>query len=502
MYYDNPARRDSVDPAGRFTNPKIMTNARLPTIFPRPLSAAVLLAAIWLTACAASPTRGNAVREYRLDNGLRLVVKRDSRAPVVASQVWYRVGSSYEYDGVTGISHALEHMMFKGTPNYPGNEFSRIVSRNGGRENAFTSLDYTAYHQLLERSRLEISFRLEADRMANLLLHEEEFEKEIEVIKEERRLRVEDVPQSYAYEAAMAAAFQASPYRHPIVGWMSDLERMETADLRVWYRDWYAPNNATVVVVGDVEAQDVFELAREHFGPLPASPHIPAARAAVETRPPGLRRIRVKRPAELPYLVMVYTVPSLASVYRTDEATPEWEPYALTVLEGVLSGGGSGRLPERLVRGREVAAGASAGYRGLARLEETTFVFSATPARGRGIDELERALGEEIALLREERIDENELQRVKAQVIADDVYERDSVFYQAMLIGMVESLELPREILDEYVERIGAVTAAQVRAAARKYLVEDALTVAELVPLPIEADARPPRLPTTSDRVH
>ena len=195
-----------------------------------------------------------ATSEFSLDNGLRVIIREDHRAPVVVSQIWYKVGGSYEHAGITGISHALEHMMFKGTKAHPAGEFSRIISDNGGNENAFTGNDYTAYFQTLEKSRLPISFELEADRMQHLLLEPEDFAREIEVVKEERRLRTEDSPQSYLNEVAMATSFQTSPYRYPIIGWMSDLRKMNAGELKSWYRQWYEPNNATLVVAGDVGA--------------------------------------------------------------------------------------------------------------------------------------------------------------------------------------------------------------------------------------------------------
>ncbi|MDE0284102.1 MAG: pitrilysin family protein, partial [Gammaproteobacteria bacterium] len=292
------------------------------------LSACCLLLFAW------SPVQAE-VHEYNLENGLKLLVKEDRRAPVVVSQIWYRIGSSYEHDGITGISHALEHMMFQGTKKYPGGEFSRIIAENGGNENAFTGKDYTAYFQTLEKSRMEVSFRLEADRMRNLLLSEQEFEKEIEVVKEERRLRTEDNPVAYLYETALATAFQTSPYRHPIIGWMADLDAMRIGDLRVWYDRWYAPNNAILVVAGDVDHEAVYSLAQKHFGPVKARPPA-AARALPELPQQGIKHVTVKRPAELPHLLMAYKTPVLRA---GAEAPASWEPYALEVLAGVLDGG-------------------------------------------------------------------------------------------------------------------------------------------------------------------
>lgn len=422
--------------------------------------------------------------EFALDNGLQIIVKEDHRAPVVVSQVWYKVGSSYEHAGITGISHVLEHMMFKGTRAHPMGEFSRIIAANGGNENAFTGDDYTAYFQTLEKSRLSISFELEADRMQNLMLTREEFAKEIEVVKEERRLRTEDSPQAYMYEVTMATSFQTSPYRYPTVGWMSDLEKLGVDDLETWYRQWYEPNNATLVVVGDVDPRAVYRLAQQYFGPVPRGT-VPRNDPVPEVPQSGIKRITVKRPAEVPSLLMGYKAPVLNTAIKQPEQVMEWEPYALDVLAGVLDGGDSARFNTRLVRGQEVAAGIGAGYSMTVRLD-SLFTISATPAQGKSIADLEQAIRVELEQLKREPVDKKELERVKAQVVSQDVYQRDSVFYQAMIIGILETVGLPWKLSDKYVERIQAITADQVRAVAKKYLVDDGLTVAELVPLPMD----------------
>ena len=230
--------------------------------------------------------------EFMLDNGMKVVVVEDHRAPVATAQVWYRVGSSYEIDGVTGVSHALEHMMFKGTESVPPGEFSRIISENGGTENAFTSRDYTAYFQTLSADRLETAFRLESDRMRNLTLPPEEFAKELEVVKEERRLRTEDRPTSLTYERFNAVAFLSSPYRTPVIGWMDDLDHMTVDDLRDWYARWYAPNNATLVVAGDVDPQEILALARNYYGVLPRA-EITPPKPRAEIAQAGERRVVV-----------------------------------------------------------------------------------------------------------------------------------------------------------------------------------------------------------------
>jgi len=427
------------------------------------------------------------VTEFELENGLKLLIKEDHRAPIVVTQVWYKVGGSYEHDGITGISHALEHMMFKGTEKFPDGEFSRIISKNGGSDNAFTGPDYTAYFQTLEKSRLEISFKLEADRMRYLTLPKKEFIKEIEVVKEERRWRTEDKPQSYAYEVAMATAFQTSPYRYPVVGWMQDLDNMTIEDLSAWYQKWYAPNNATLVIAGDVNPDEVFTLAKKYFGPLPKGESI-IVKTLDEVKQKGEKRVTIKRPAELSYLMMLYKTPVLKPGSEKQE-NYNWEPYALEVLAGILDGGSSARIASRLVRGSEIAAGASAGYRMVSRLDNL-FIMSGTPSKGKTVEELEAALRNEIIDLQSNLVTKEELQRVKAQVISSDVYEKDSVFYQGMILGTLETVGLSWRFADIYVESVKAVTAEQVMEVAKKYLVDDRLTVAELEPLPIVKQSR------------
>lgn len=424
------------------------------------------------------------VHEFQLDNGLKLLVKEDHRAPVVVSQIWYKVGASYEYGGITGVSHVLEHMMFKGTEKHAPGEFSRIIKAHGGSDNAFTGPDYTAYFQQLERSRLPISFELEADRMRNLTLPEDEFEKEVQVVMEERRLRTEDNPRALTYEQFKATAFLASPYQHPVIGWMSDLQNMDVDDLRRWYGKWYAPNNATLVVVGDVDPEEVRELAERHFGPLKPSEDLSPPKPRQEPPQRGERRVTVRAPAELPYLLMGYKVPVLNS------AEDDWEPYALEVLAGILDGGNSARLATELVRGSQIAASAGAGYGLYSRLSDL-FMLDATPAPGHEIAEVEAALRRQVARLREEPVSGEELARVKAQVVSSNVFEKDSVFYQAMELGRLETVGLGWQRADDYVDRIQAVTAEQVRTAARKYLTDTTLTVAVLEPQSLGRDAAP-----------
>lgn len=438
---------------------------------------AALLLLFFTAAAPAAP----AVHEYRLDNGFQVVVKPDRRAPAVAAQVWYRVGSRHEHDGITGLSHMLEHMMFKGTPAHPGGAFFRLITRRGGDANAFTARDFTAYIESLPSDALELALELEADRMVNLAFSEKGLRRERQVLMEERRLRTEDQPRSMTSEHLWAAAFVLGPYRHPVGGWMDDIEHYTLADLRAWYERWYRPDNATLIVVGDAEPARVRMLAERHFGPLaqrPAEPLKPRA------EPPqrGERRVRVKAPAEIPYVLMGYKAPSLASTELPGEA------YALEVLAGVLDAGDSARLARHLVRGRAIAASAGARY-DLYAARETLLLVDGTPAEGETVAGLEDALREELARLRADLVPEDELERVKAQLVAADVYARDSIEHQAFELGMLESVGLGWETGEAYAERVRAVTAEQVRAVARKYLSDERLTVAVLEPQPGAAPA-------------
>jgi len=422
------------------------------------------------------------VHEYKLTNGMKLIIKEDHRAPVVVSQIWYKVGSANEHSGITGISHVLEHMMFKGTRQVPAGEFSRIISINGGRENAFTGQDYTAYFQQLSSDRLPISLRLEADRMRGLVLPDDEFEKELNVVMEERRLRTEDDPQAKLYEQFNAAAYVNSPYHNPIIGWMDDLKNLKINDLKAWYQHWYAPNNATLVIVGDVDPDQTHTLVKRYFGrinPIQGAPLKPRN----ETIQQGLRRITVKAPAELPYLILGYKTP----VLRT--ATDKTDVYALEMLASILDGGNSARMARELIRGQQIAASASASYDLLAG-HDSLLLLDATPAPGTSVADLEKQLRTQIQKLQQQPVTDEELARVKAQVVAENVYQRDSVFYQAMQIGILETVGLSWRLLDHYVENIRAVTAAQVQQVAQKYLNDDQLTIAVLEPLPIEQKAQ------------
>ncbi len=417
------------------------------------------------------------VFERTLANGLKVIVKEDHRAPVVVQQIWYKAGSMDESTGTTGVAHVLEHMMFKGTKAVPAGEFSKRIAAAGARENAFTSTDYTAYFQQLHKSQLPLAMKLESDRMQNLDLTAKEFGKEIKVVMEERRMRTDDEPQSLMNEIMMSTIYQEHPYHNPVIGWMSDLQVLTVNDAKVWYKRWYAPNNATLVIAGDVKADEVFALAQRYYGAIPK--HVlPARRSYTEPQQVGIKRLVVKAPAELPQLVMAYHTPTLK------DPRQDWKPYALDMLSGVLDGNESARLNKHLVREQQVASAAGASYDSTSR-GPSLFTLDATPSTGKTVQDVEAALREEIALLVKDGVSEDELKRVKAQVMAGEVYKRDSVFYQAMQIGQLESIGLGYQAIPVMLEKLQAVTAEQVQQVAREFLQDDNLTVAVLDPQPL-----------------
>ena len=426
--------------------------------------------------------------ETTLRNGLRIIVKEDHRAPTAVQMVWYRVGSIDEVDGTSGVAHVLEHMMFKGTPSVGPGEFNRRVAAAGGRDNAFTSRDYTAYFQQVPKEKLPEMMQLEADRMRHLNVDPKEYAQEIKVVMEERRMRTDDNPQAKLFEQMNAVAFQAHPYRRPIIGWMDDLEHMTATDARDWYDRWYVPNNAYVVISGDVDHQAVFALAEQYYGPLEGRA-LPLRKPQTEPPQVGQRRVVVKAPAELPMLVMGYKVPALRDVDQ------DREPYALEMLAAILDGHDAARFSKRLVREQKVAVAAGIDYDATTRGPGMLYLHG-SPSEGRTVAELEAALRAEIARVQKEGISEQELKRAKAQLLAAQVYKLDSVFGQAMEIGQFESANLSYKLLDRNLERLQQVTATEVQAVANKYFGDDALTIGVLDPQPLDGKPRRPAVAT------
>ncbi|MDO9605417.1 MAG: pitrilysin family protein [Hydrogenophaga sp.] len=414
---------------------------------------------------------------------MTLIVRPDRRAPTVAHMLWVRVGSMDEVDGTSGVAHALEHMLFKGTPSLKPGEFSRRMAALGGRENAFTSRDATAYHQQVPASKLEEVMRLEADRFANNQWDDDEFKREIEVIKEERRQRTEDSPRARLFEALNAAVFQASPYRRPIIGWMSDLDAMTPDDVRAFYQRWYTPANAAVVIAGDVDVAEVRALAEKHYGPI-AARVVPPRKPRDEPEQAGPRRVEYRAAAEQAVVALAFKAPRWTG--GNDPASQD--ALALTVLSAVLDGYSGARLERALVQGQgmggqRVADSAGASY-GLYGRGPQLFLLSAVPARGVSADAASATLKTEVARIAREGISAAELQRVKTQWTAGEIYKLDSVFNQARELGNYWINGMDVNTGDRLMAALREVTAEQVQSVAQRYFSDEQLTTAVLVPDP------------------
>jgi zinc protease len=446
---------------------------------------------------AQSPTPAtNLVQQFTLPNGLTVIIKPDRRAPTAVHMLWVRVGAMDEVDGTTGVAHVLEHMLFKGTKTLKPGEFSQKVAALGGRENAFTSRDYTGYYQQIPSNKLEDVMKLEADRFASNQWADEEFKKELEVVKEERRMRTEDNPRSLMWEAMNAVAFTASPYRRPIVGWMSDLDAMTPDDARAFYRQWYTPNNAAVVIAGDVDVAKAKALVEKHYGNIPARAG-PARKPREEPQQSGIRRLDFKAPAEQAYVSLAFKVPQITSPAATDTAT--LDSYALTVLSAVLDGYSGARLDRALTQGENRVADSAGAYCGMAGRGPQICSLDGVPSAGKSAAQVEAALREQVAKIARDGVTEAELNRVKTQWVAGQVYQQDSVFSQARSIGSNWVSGLPLDTDQVVIDRLRAVTAEQVKAVAGKYFGDDALTVATLLPQPLDT-TRKPRTPPPGAR--
>ena len=425
-------------------------------------------------------------QQFTLANGMTLIVKPDRRAPTAVHMLWVRAGSMDEVDGTSGVAHVLEHMLFKGTPTVPAGEFSRLVAAMGGRENAFTNRDYTGYYQQIPSNRLEDVMKLESDRFANNRWPDEEFKKELEVVKEERRMRTEDNPRSLMNEALYAAVFVASPYRRPVVGWMSDLEAMTPDDARAFYQRWYVPANAAVVVAGDVDVAQVKALAEKYYGSLP-SRALPQRKPRVEPTQTGTKRIALKAPAEQATVTLAYKVPSYqAGINPTDDA----DALALTVLSAVLDGYSGARLERALTQGPDRVADSAGSDNGLWGRGPQLFMLMGIPAQGKTAQQVEDALKAQVARIAREGITAAELARVKTQWVAGEVYKLDSLFNQARELGTQWAQGMALDASDKLIAQLRLVTAEQVQSVAQRYFGEDALTVAHLLPQPLDKNRK------------
>jgi zinc protease len=414
------------------------------------------------------------VQAFQLSNGLKVLVKEDHRAPIAVSMIWYNVGSADEPGDITGVSHAIEHMMFKGTTQFPLGVFSKTIAALGGQENAFTNYDYTAYFEKSDANHLSTSFQLEADRMNHLLLDSQEFAKEIKVIQEERRQRTDDNPQALAFERFLATAHLAAPYNHPVIGWMSSLKQMKVEDLKKWYAQYYAPNNATLVVVGDVDAHNVAALAKQYFGAIPSHP-VTQRRPQKEPPALGKKNVTIHAPAKLPLVMIGYSVPSASTA-----ANPK-EPYALELIAALLNAGDGSRFPKNLVRTRQIASSADVYYNLYARYTTQFIVFGA-PSKSHSVDELQQGLLEELSQLKTTLVSSQELQKVKIQLIAQKTFEKDSIFGQATEIGLLETVGLGWRRGETYAETINQITPEDIQKAAQHFFQEKCRTDAQLIP--------------------
>jgi zinc protease len=366
----------------------------------------------------------------------------------------------------------LEHMMFKGTAKYPKGAFSRIVRKNGGIDNAFTSQDFTAYFANVAADRVGLVLELEADRMQGLILDHSEFQTEREVVKEERRLRSEDDPQGALVEALFAHAFLIHPYHWPVIGWFADLDAMSLEDLQHHYDTFYSPNNATLVVVGDIKAESLLPTIKRLFEPIPRGP-FPKQTLPPEPEQRGERRFLLKREAQVPFVMMGFRVPN----YSNEDS------YALDILESILSHGKSSRLYQSLVYEQKNSLAVGAEY-SLLQTDPGLFYFYSLMNPGAKVEGVEEAIQREIVRLQNEPPSEQELQRAKNQVEAARVFEQDSNFRHAMLMGQAESVGAGWRRIDQFVERIRAITAKDVQRVAKQYLTPDNRTVGILIPLP------------------
>lgn len=422
--------------------------------------------------------------QFTLNNGLTVIIKPEHRSPIAIVMVWYKVGSADEIGGLTGLSHVLEHMMFKGTQEVPHDQFTKIIANNGGQMNAFTTQDYTAYYEKIAASSIDIPLRLEADRMQNLQLAEQDFVKEINVIKEERRLRVENNPEAIALERLNATAYLSFAYQHPVIGWMSDINQINLSDLKRWYQSYYTPSNAILVIVGDVEIASLKNKIEHYFAKIPDRPQ-PQRLVQQEPQGLGVKKVNITANAEQPLLMLAFKVPSLRYIALFNR-TPELQinpntPYVLEVIAGILDAGENARLNQSLIEKQHIAVAADAYYDFYTRLQ-TQFVFLAIPSATSNFSVLKTAILQEIKRLKTEFVTDEELKRIKTQLIAQKTFADDSLFSQASELGVVSSVGLDSNVIDAYSAKILAVTKEEIKACANQYFTEKDLTEARLYP--------------------
>lgn len=422
------------------------------------------------------------VKQYTLKNGMQVIVVPDRRAPVVTQMVWYRVGSADEELGKSGIAHYLEHLLFKGTKTLKPGEFSRIIRVNGGEDNAFTSYDFTAYFERIAADRLELVMQLEADRMANNVFNDEDVKTELEVVKEERRSRTDNNPAALMSEQMHATAYIAHPYGRPIIGWMSEVENLTAADAKAFYARFYTPANAALVVVGDVEPDAVYELAKKYYGVLENTADVQPRKRTLEPSFIAAKRVQMSDPrVASPSVSRIYIVPG---VNQAEPGVSE----ALDVLGFALGQGSSSYLYRELVVRQRVASQVQTWYSG-DTLDHGEVSISLNPAPGVDVAVAEKALDEALQKLMSDGIDAGLVERSKTQLLAATVYSLDSQFQLAYLFGSQFAIGRSVEDTLGWTDRIKQVTPEQVTNAAKAFLTANRSTTGILLPAPEQAAA-------------
>lgn len=411
--------------------------------------------------------------EFVLDNGLKVIIKEDHRSPVLISQVWYNVGSNDEPEHLGGMSHLLEHMMFKGTNKVSSADFERLIAKFGGSNNAFTSYDYTAYYEVFPANRLNLALELEADRMKNLQLNQADFDSERQVVMEERRQRTDDDPNAQAFEQFLKMAYPTSPKGESVIGPMSEINAIQLNDLKHWYQTWYTPNNATVVIVGDVEPTQALQTVKKYFADIPSQP-LPSRTNVREQGFRGYSEKTAHLPVKVPMLMMAYNLPTLTT---TDDKK---SVFALSLLSDILDGGMSARLEKRLVRERQILASVGSGYSAFSR-GDGLLMIEATPRDGVSLEQAKQAILNEIENLKTEKIQDSELKRAKTNTMTSLIYSQDSLSGQAQMIGSLNSIGLDDRMIYELPTTFDKINEKQLKKVAKKYLVKDNLTVLKVI---------------------
>ena len=436
---------------------------------------AIVLVLVGLTSSLFAST-DSSIQQTKLDNGLEVLVVENHQSPVVYSSIWYRVGGSDEPNGLTGISHMLEHMMFKGTESYPDGIFKKSIAERGGKQNAMTSRDFTAYYQMIPSSALDYVMHLEADRMQQLAPTQSAFDKEHAVVMEERRMRIDDNPQGKTWLHFNATASINGPYHQPVIGWLPDIQQYQLNDVMRWYHQWYGPNNAVIIVIGDVTAAQVFKTVKHYFGDIPAI-ELPVRKNKMEVASFGPRQVNLKLPAQLPWLVLGYNVPSLSQLSQQDQ----WQAYALYLAAEILSQQKSGRIAEQLIRKQRLVSSGSVWYDLFSRFQ-SLWVIQVTPEQSKSIAAVKDGLIAQVHLLQTQPVSSKVLERVKKQIIAAHTFSKDSIENQAKELGSAKMSGVALNLIAEFDQHIAAVTPSQIQQVAQRYLTMQQLTIGELEP--------------------